>query len=380
MFSRALHRLSRNVHQAPHSITPTAHARAFRRITVNSKSPSVPQLRFASSGRFPPPPPRQQYGSNPRYRTKYDPDAAGKARPLITGEQIFSQRTGIVVIALTGGSIIFYVTHLEEVPVSGRTRFICYSDESVEKEGQMAYRHVMSDYGRAILPQWDSRTKQVERVMRRLIPASGMEGVDWEVCVIDSPEANAFVIPGGKVFVFSGILPIAKNDDGLAAILGHEIAHNLARHSNEAMSSMILLQPVRWMFIFLDSTGYTGGLGRLIGDLFLDFGLMKPASRRQESEADYIGLIMMAKACYDPRAAADVWQRMETAHATDMPAWLSTHPTNKSRMDNMREWLSKADAAREQSGCAATTTYARGFEDALGGWAGFGDMNRRLRR
>jgi predicted Zn-dependent protease len=93
------------------------------------------------------------------------------------------------------------------------------------------------------------------------------------------------------------------------------------------MSSMILLQPIRWIFIFLDSTGYTGGMGRIIGDLFLDFGMMKPASRRQESEADYIGLIMMAKACYDPRAAAEVWRRMEAAHANDMPAWLSTHPT-----------------------------------------------------
>jgi hypothetical protein len=106
---------------------------------------------------------------------------------LITGEQIFSQRTGIIVLVLTGGSIIFYVTHLEDVPVSGRTRFICYSDESVEEEGKLAYRHVMSDYRHAILPEYDARTQQVKRVMRRLIPASGMEGVGWEVSVIDSP-------------------------------------------------------------------------------------------------------------------------------------------------------------------------------------------------
>jgi predicted Zn-dependent protease len=144
------------------------------------------------------------------------------------------------------------------------------------------------------------------------------------------PECNAFVIPGGKVFVFSGILPIARNDDGLAAILGHEIAHNLARHGAERMSSLVMLEPIRWLFIFLDSTGYTMGLGRLLGEIALDLGLSRPASRKQESEADYIGLLMMAKSCYDPAEAVKVWERMETAQKAqgqEVPQWLSTHPS-----------------------------------------------------
>jgi metalloendopeptidase OMA1, mitochondrial len=145
-----------------------------------------------------------------------------------------------------------------------------------------------------------------------------------------STECNAFVIPGGKVFVFSGILPIAKNDDGLAAILGHEIAHNLARHGAERMSSMVMLEPIRWLLIFLDSTGYTMGLGRLLGEVALDLGLSRPASRKQESEADYIGLLMMAKSCYDPAEAVKVWERMEKAQKAqgqEVPQWLSTHPS-----------------------------------------------------
>ena len=138
---------------------------------------------------------------------------------------------------------------------------------------------------------------------------------------------NAFVIPGGKVFVFSGILPIAKTDDGLAAILGHEIAHNLARHAAESMSSMVILAPIRWTLIFLDATGYTAGLGRIAGDFAMELGIARPASRKQESEADYIGLMMMAKSCYDPSEAVGVWQRMETAQRNQIPEWLSTHPS-----------------------------------------------------
>ena len=124
--------------------------------------------------------------------------------------------------------------------------------------------------------------------------------------MLTSAEMNVFVLPGGKVFVYSGILPIAKDDDGLAAILGHEIAHNLARHQAEHLSSLVMLAPIRWCFIYLDYSGFTFGLGRILADLALEFGLMMPASRKQESEADYIGLMMMSKACYDPKAAVEV--------------------------------------------------------------------------
>lgn len=112
-------------------------------------------------------------------------------------------------------------------------------------------------------------------------------------------------------------------------MLGHEIAHNLARHSAERMSSVILIQePLRIALYFLDATGYTFGLGRFIGEVMMDLGVMRPASRKQESEADYIGLMMMAHSCYDPKEAVKVWERMEASqkeHA--VPEWMSTHPS-----------------------------------------------------
>jgi metalloendopeptidase OMA1, mitochondrial len=202
----------------------------------------------------------------------------------------------------------------------------------------------------------------------------------------DLTEANAFVIPGGKVFVYTGILPIAKNDDGLAAILGHEISHNLAQHAAENMSRYVLLEPIRWVFLWLDYAGYTGGLGRFVGDLLMDLGMMRPASRRQESEADYIGLLMMAKSCYNPDEAVKVWERMEKfqkAAGNSIPQWLSTHPSvgihysnddlrtdfdkDSTRIEAMTKWLPKAEEARSESECAVTLGYSKEFQAATGG-------------
>ncbi|KAG0652353.1 metalloendopeptidase OMA1 [Hyphodiscus hymeniophilus] len=335
--------------------------------------------------RYPPPPPPRK--PDRIIHTRWDPEHARNAKPLFSdrqlGSAVVSPPALVMIVVVVGGGAIYYVSNLEEVPVSGRRRFNCYSDASVEREGEMMYKMVMQDAinNGSLLPEWDKRSRMVQRVMERLIPASGLQDQQWEVHVIDSNEKNAFVIPGGKVFVYSGILPIAKNDDGLAAILGHEIAHNLARHAAEHMSSMVLLLPLKWAlmvgFNMADATGLTLGLGQWLGpwlsNTVLEFGIAMPASRTQESEADYIGLMMMAKSCYDPHAAVGVWQRMEEAEKNGIPQWMSTHPSNVTRIAKMEEWLPKAEEARDESGCAITTQYSRGFQQALGvegGWGG----------
>ncbi|PQE32874.1 mitochondrial metalloendopeptidase oma1 protein [Rutstroemia sp. NJR-2017a WRK4] len=269
----------------------------------------------------PSPVPATSRGYAQKFRPKYyryDPDQVRNARPLLSQESIkgfFKHRnTHWGAIFLTSGGIWFYVSNLEEVPVSHRRRFNIYRPEDVEGEGARMYQQIMQQYGGAILPAWDRRTKMVHRVMARLVRANGLENVDWEVHVIASDEKNAFVIPGGKVFVFSGILPIAKTDDGLAAILGHEIAHSVANHAGESMSRRaVFMVPLQYLMYFLDNTGYTAGLGQLLGSLALEFGFNLPASRNQESEADFIGLMMMAKSCYNPQDAVGVWERMHKA-------------------------------------------------------------------
>jgi predicted Zn-dependent protease len=124
----------------------------------------------------------------------------------------------------------FYSYNLETVPVSGRRRFNIISPEYEQQMGQQQLQQILAEYKGAILSKRDKRSQAVHRVLERLIPNSGLTDQKWEIFVIESEEQNAFVIPGGKVFVFTGILPICRDDDGIAAVLGHEIAHNVAHH------------------------------------------------------------------------------------------------------------------------------------------------------
>jgi predicted Zn-dependent protease len=219
--------------------------------------------------------------------------------------------------------------------------------------------------GGRLLPEWDPRTKMVKRVMAKLIPFSGLADENWEVYVIDDPHtANAFVLPGGKVFVYSGILPLVKNDSGLAAVLGHEIAHNLADHIGERMSQSIGVNALMYSLVLLSAAV---GLAPFIMQIFggsLDIAFGKPMSRLQESEADYIGLMMMAEACYDPREAIGFWKRMDAAQQGQPPEWMSTHPSNQTRIEKILEWLPKAIEKREQSDCTTTMAFADMFKRA----------------
>lgn len=270
--------------------------------------------------------------------------------------------------------MIFYFYNLETVPVSGRTRFNVYSRDRVRQISEWEYKRLLaslSDQNVAILPDWDPRTALVKRVMRRLIPYSGMQDEEWQVFVVDDPrQANAFVLPGGKVFVFTGILNIARTESAVAAVLGHEIAHNLAEHVGERLSADIGTNVLVFSLMVL---GGVVGLGPLVwwfaGQRFMDVAFGYPMSRMQESEADYIGLMMMAEACYDPREAARFWKRMEYAGAGngEVPEWASTHPSNRSRIEKIEGWLGEAESKREASDCQGVVgSFAEAFRRALG--------------
>jgi predicted Zn-dependent protease len=145
--------------------------------------------------------------------------------------------------------------------------------------------------------------------------------------MIDPDTANAFVLPGGKVFVFSGLLPIVRNDSGLAAVLGHEIAHNLADHAGERMSQSIGTGFLMYSLLLLSViTGVGPFIMQIFGGIMLDVAFERPMGRLQESEADYIGLMMMSEACYDPRETVEFWKRMEKTQR-EPPEWISTHPS-----------------------------------------------------
>ncbi|OCK77172.1 hypothetical protein K432DRAFT_384901 [Lepidopterella palustris CBS 459.81] len=263
----------------------------------------------------------------------------------------------VAAVGGVGGAL--YVYNLETVPVSGRRRFNCISPATEEATAKQFFEEIMQEYQDQILSQWDPRTRRVQRVLDRLIPASGLTGENWEVHVIDSPERNAFVIPGGKVFVFSGILPICQNEDGIAAVLGHEIAHNVAHHSAERMSqSFVLLALVQIAAFFY-------GVPASFGSLISEIAFSRPGSRMQEAEADYIGLMMMAQSCYNPEAAVGLWERMAMAERGGPPQFLSTHPSNYNRQQKIKEWLPEAMEKLEMSDCHGVSAYADDFKRAF---------------
>lgn len=135
---------------------------------------------------------------------------------------------------LSAGAGTIYLYNLEEVPVSGRRRFNIIPPQLEEAIGRSSVDQVREQYAGRILPDNDVRVRKIKKVLQRLLPyaeGEGLQGLDWEVTVIESPEQNAFVAPGGKVFVFTGILPLCRDEDGIAAVLGHEIAHVVAHHT-----------------------------------------------------------------------------------------------------------------------------------------------------
>lgn len=265
------------------------------------------------------------------------------------------------VAGLAGVCGMWYVYNLETVPVSGRVRFNCLSESIEKKMGQLTFESLLDEYKGRILPENSKEHHMAERVMERLIPHCGLEGQDWEVRVIlDDAQKNAFVLPGGKVFVFSGILDVCRDDDGLAAVLGHEIAHNVAHHAAEGASRSLILLPVGLVAIFF--TGVDPSLWRV----FTNLAFTLPGSRQQEEEADYIGLLMMAESCYDPRAALRLWATMaKEEQGRAPPQYMSTHPSSRSRLEKIQTWLSEAYDKRETSDCATTIGYADSFRQVV---------------
>lgn len=185
----------------------------------------------------------------------------------------------------------------------------------------------------------------VEQYMRENDMSGQLEGYEWEFTLFEDSTANAWAMPGGKVGIHTGIMPIAETETGLAVVMGHEIAHAIAEHGNERMSQQLLVQlggvalsealskrPKATRQIFMAAYG----LGSQVGVLL-------PYSRLHESEADRLGLIFMAMAGYDPREAIDFWQRMqEKAGGKAPPEFLSTHPAHKDRIARIEELLPDA--------------------------------------
>lgn len=187
----------------------------------------------------------------------------------------------------------------------------------------------------------------VKRVGQRIANVSSLTNAQWEFVVFDSKEANAFCLPGGKVGVYTGILPITKDEAGLATVIGHEVAHASARHGAERLSNQMLLQTggqVLGTTVSLADPRWQGVATTVYG-LGANVGYALPHSRGQESEADRIGLLYMARAGYEPEAAVGFWQRFAEYNKNSRsgtPWFLRTHPLDETRIQRIKEWLPEA--------------------------------------
>lgn len=185
----------------------------------------------------------------------------------------------------------------------------------------------------------------LQRVGQRIADVAPLPNAQWEFVVFESKEANAFCLPGGKVGIYTGILPITRDEAGLATVIGHEVAHAVARHGGERISTALGLQMIG---VAVDAStanskyhdAYVTGFG-----LGSQLGAALPHSRMQESEADHLGLLYMARAGYDPEAAVGFWQRFaefNNKQGGATPWFLRTHPLDEKRVEQLRGWMPEA--------------------------------------
>ncbi|NXY88609.1 OMA1 Metalloendopeptidase, partial [Alcedo cyanopectus] len=259
--------------------------------------------------------------------------------------------------------VTFYFTHLEETPITGRPRLLLFGKEHFRELAQMECEMWMEKFESKMLPETDTRYQVVERVFGHLCESNKdipqVSALKWVIHVVDEPEINAFVLPNGAVFVFTGLLDAASDIDQLSFILGHEIAHAVLEHAAEKASlvhfldflSLIFLTVI-WAICPRDSLAV---VGQWIQSKLQEFVFDRPYSRTLEAEADRVGLQFAAKACVDVRASSVFWQQLELAAAVlgqqKFPEWLSTHPSYENRADHLDKLIPEALKTRESCNC-----------------------------
>jgi predicted Zn-dependent protease len=250
-------------------------------------------------------------------------------------------------------SILLLFFSCQTVPITGRQQLSLVSSENILSMSFQSYSEFLSKHT-VITDNEDAR--MVKRAGQRIQNAveqyfsdhnmrDRLEGYKWEFNLVADKSVNAWCMPGGKVAVYTGILPVAKDETGIAVVMGHEISHAVAKHGDERMSQGLITQ--MGGMLLADALSQKP---KETADLFMgaygigtQVGVLLPYSRVQESEADRLGLIFMAMAGYDPREAVDFWQRMSNAkEGASPPEFLSTHPADATRIKTIKQLIPEA--------------------------------------
>ena len=239
------------------------------------------------------------------------------------------------------------------VPITGRKQNLMVSDQQILSLSNQQY----TEYMKTAKPSTNKKnTEMVKRVGQKLATAvtnylnnnglsSEVANFQWEFNLVQDNQVNAFCMPGGKIVVYEGILPVTQDETSLAIVLGHEIAHAVAKHSAEQMSTAIRQQyGAQALSVVLSGAGASTGMQNIAGTVFGlgAKGASAKYSRNHESEADHLGIIFAAMAGYNPDAAVAFWQRMSAHTGGGSTSWLSTHPSDATRIKQIQGWLPEA--------------------------------------
>ena len=263
--------------------------------------------------------------------------------------QVKNQNKHQIMKKITILFISFLLFACSQNPITGRKQFTLLPDDQMNTMALQEYQQFLTDNKTKVVPS-GADAEMVKRVgakisaavteyMTQIGMADKMKSYSWEFNVVKDSVANAWCMPGGKVVVYTGLLPITKTEAGLAVVMGHEISHAIASHGNERMSAQMLQElgfsaldvamankPEKTRCLFESAVG-----------MGAELGIMLPFSRRQESEADRMGLIFMAMAGYDPNEAVNFWTRMAVqSGGKSVPEFLSTHPSDETRINDIQ--------------------------------------------
>lgn len=280
-----------------------------------------------------------------------------------------SQSKGKILIALgllCSAGIANYLLHIQEAPITGRRRYIAFTSAQFMKIAQFEFEMQWNNLKDDIVDPSDPAYKRVLGLSQKIINGNQdlefMRKQQWTVIVVDNDDANAFILPTGHVFVFTGLLTTVQNDDQLAVVIGHEMAHALLNHAAEQVSvaqavdlMIIVVMAALWAFLPTDGIAL---VTQWFYNKVVHLLLTLPYSRQLETEADVVGLQLIAKACYDVRESSRFWQTMAVYgeqspdDASQPPEWLSTHPSHENRADRLDAIIPQALETRRQCDCS----------------------------
>lgn len=284
-----------------------------------------------------------------------------RAQPAGKRRRGFSPRL-LILVLFAGYAVFYYFSNRTVDPYTGEKVLIdkSLSAEDEEALGLQAYQEILSQE-RTVDPNTEI-ARQISEIARRLVekvdevegalaaeqglqPQNFADGFNWEVNVLDSEQVNAFALPGGKIAVYTGLVPVAQNADAMAAVMGHEIAHALLRHGAQRMTEQKLVQ-------IGQMAGAASGMDAQSMQTVMavyGYGRALPYARKHETEADEVGLMLMAAACFDPQEAVPLWQRMSEASGGQAPPeFASTHPNPGTRIAHLQELMPKAQQYRQR--------------------------------